>query len=52
MKKSIKICPKCRSADIGADFSAHSFAQGSVFNKYKCNSCGFEGIFFPETESK
>jgi len=49
---NIRICPKCKSKNIKADFSAHSFAQGSVFNKYKCNNCGFAGIFFPEIDKK
>ena len=46
------ICPKCKSEYISADLSASSFAQGSVFNKYKCNNCGYEGMFFPEVKSK
>lgn len=45
-----RICPKCKGRDIKSDLSSHSFAQGSIFNKFKCNKCGFEGIFFPEVD--
>lgn len=27
-----------------------SYAQGSIFNNYKCNNCGFSGQLFPEIE--
>ena len=47
-----RICPKCKSKNIEADLSAHSFAQGSVFNQYKCNKCGYAGMFFPEINKK
>ena len=50
--KNICICPKCKSKNVSPDLSAHSFAQGSVFNKYKCNKCGYEGMFFPEVNKK
>jgi len=52
MKKSLRICPKCGSSDIKAELDAQSYAQGSIFNKYKCNKCGFEGILFPEVDIK
>lgn len=46
--KTKRICPKCKSSNICPDLSADSFARGSVFNQYKCNECGYGGIFFPE----
>lgn len=50
--KTKRICPKCKSEDISSDLSAHSFAQGSIFNQYKCNKCGYAGMFFPEINKK
>ena len=43
-----KICPKCKSPDVSPDFSIQAFGQKAEFNKYKCNKCGFNSIFFPE----
>ncbi len=51
MKKSKRICPKCKSKNISADLSASSFAKGSVFNQFKCNNCGYIGIFYPEVKN-
>ncbi|MCK4521187.1 MAG: hypothetical protein KAU20_01345 [Nanoarchaeota archaeon] len=51
-KKLIKICPKCKSTDISPDLSVQSYAQGSFFNQYKCNDCGYNGQFFPEVNEK
>jgi len=48
----MRICPKCKSIDVEADLSAQSYGKGSFFNQYKCNSCGYTGIFFPEIENK
>ncbi|MEK6983051.1 MAG: hypothetical protein AABX33_00625 [Nanoarchaeota archaeon] len=48
---NVRICPKCKKPDVSSDLSAHSFAQGSVFNNYKCNQCGHSSIFFPEIET-
>ncbi|MDP7458367.1 MAG: hypothetical protein QGH47_06585 [Candidatus Woesearchaeota archaeon] len=46
----MRFCPKCKSENVEKDLSTESFAQGSFFNKYKCNKCKFEGIFFPEKD--
>ena len=48
----IRICPKCKSTDVNADMSIQSFAQGTFFNQYKCNKCGYIGQFFPEIVEK
>jgi predicted nucleic-acid-binding Zn-ribbon protein len=45
-----RMCPKCKSRNIEADLSAQSFAKGSVFNRFKCNNCGYTGEFFPEAD--
>jgi len=44
--KMIRICPKCKSKDVGMDTS---FAAE---NQYKCYKCGFTGMFFPEVDEK
>ena len=46
----IRICPKCKSTNVEADLSAQSYGQGSFFNAYVCNDCGFTSQFFPEIE--
>ena len=43
-----RICPKCKSEDVSPDLSFQAFAQGSFFNQFKCNKCGYTGQFFPE----
>ena len=52
MIKAKRICPKCKSENIQADFSAQAFAQGSVFNQYKCNNCAYVGMLFPEVDKR
>jgi len=47
-----QICPKCKSQDISPDMSVDSYGQGSFFNAYKCNKCGYSGQFFPEVDEK
>jgi Zn ribbon nucleic-acid-binding protein len=47
-----QICPKCKSTDISKDFSVQSYGQGSFFNQYKCNKCGYTGQFFPSVTKK
>jgi predicted nucleic-acid-binding Zn-ribbon protein len=47
-KKFVRVCPKCRSMDVSHDMSVEAIARGSVFNNFKCNKCGYTGIFFPE----
>lgn len=47
-KKLIRFCPKCKSTDVIPDLSLQSYGRGSFFNQYKCNKCGFTGLFFPE----
>ena len=44
--KQIKFCPQCGSKDIEALISVISYMEG--FNRFKCNKCGYEGMFFPE----
>jgi len=46
----VRICPKCKSTDVSRDLSAAAYARGSIFNQYRCNRCGYTGIFFPETD--
>ncbi len=47
-----QVCPKCKSTDIQKDFSVQSYGQGSFFNQYKCNKCGYTGQFFPIIKKK
>ena len=47
-EKLVRICPKCKSTDISPDLSIQSYGQGSFFNGYKCNKCGYSGQLFPE----
>ena len=48
IKKSVRICPKCKSKNVSPDFSRQTFGEQSEFNAHKCNKCGYRGIFFPE----
>ncbi|HJW97308.1 MAG TPA: hypothetical protein VJ485_04065 [archaeon] len=50
--KFVRICPKCKSNDLSHDMSVGAIARGSVYNSYKCNKCGYTGIFFPEIREK
>ncbi len=52
MERKFRVCPKCRSTDVSRDLSAAAYARGSIFNQYRCNKCGYTGIFFPETDEK
>lgn len=45
-RKSIKVCPKCNSADIRLD---PFFWGGRI---YQCSKCGFRSPLFPETPIK
>jgi hypothetical protein len=46
-KKYIRVCPECHSTDTQPDMSADSYAKG-LLNQWKCNTCGYAGLFFPE----
>ncbi|MBN1860957.1 MAG: hypothetical protein JW840_05800 [Candidatus Thermoplasmatota archaeon] len=46
-KKYVRICPNCKSTDTQPDMSADSYAKG-LLNQWRCNSCGYTGLFFPE----
>lgn len=46
-KKYVRICPECQSTDTQPDLSADSYAKG-FFNQWRCNACGYTGLFFPE----
>jgi len=48
--KKIRFCPKCKSTDIEGDLSVQSFVEG--YNRFKCNKCGYSGMFFPEVDEK
>ena len=49
MKKQwVKICPKCKSRDIGSNIFTYTIAKDSFNNEYKCKKCEYEGMFFPE----
>ena len=50
MKKSKRICPKCKSHDIITDWSVENVARGFANPSFKCNNCGYVGTFFPEIE--
>ena len=52
IKKSIRICPKCKSSDVSPDFSRQTFGEQSEFNTHKCNKCGYRSVFFPENNKK
>ena len=45
-----KICPKCKGKNVSPDFSLQTFGEQSEFNKFRCNDCGYNSIFFPEIE--
>lgn len=45
-----KVCPKCGSIDIKVDFSNLVVWASGTPPKYRCNSCGYIAITFPEVE--
>ncbi|HHQ44718.1 MAG TPA: hypothetical protein ENN13_01100 [Candidatus Altiarchaeales archaeon] len=47
-EKSFQFCPKCLSKDVSNDPSLESIAGGQLFNKHKCNKCGYSALLFPE----
>ncbi|HHQ44712.1 MAG TPA: TFIIB-type zinc ribbon-containing protein [Candidatus Altiarchaeales archaeon] len=51
-EKRFQFCPKCLSKDISNDLSVDSIAGGQVFNKHKCNKCGYNALLFPEMTEK
>ena len=55
IKRKVKFCPKCKSADVATDYSAPSMTTWMIVGGpiwYKCNNCGFRSQIFPEKESK
>lgn len=48
--KNISIRPKCKSRNVSPDFSLKTFGEQAEFNKFKCNDCGYNSIFFPEVD--
>jgi hypothetical protein len=46
-KKYVRICPECQSSDTSPDLSADSYSKG-LLNQWRCNTCGFTGLVFPE----
>lgn len=48
MNKSRKVCPKCRSYNVGSDPFIDGMGAGII--SYKCNKCGYSGLLFPEIE--
>lgn len=44
----VKICPECDSIDIQTDFSVPADWALGITPRYKCNSCGYESVVFPE----
>ncbi|DAC73024.1 MAG TPA: hypothetical protein DSN98_02105 [Thermoplasmata archaeon] len=50
-KKYIRVCPECSSTDTQPDMSADSYAKG-LLNSWRCNNCGYTGLFFPEYTSE
>ncbi|MFA5102688.1 MAG: hypothetical protein WC525_06000 [Candidatus Thermoplasmatota archaeon] len=47
VKKYVRVCPECNSTDTQPDLSAESYAKG-LLNQWKCNTCGYAGVVFPE----
>ena len=43
-----RICPRCKSRHVTRDLSVAAYGQGTFFNQYVCDECGYTGIFFPE----
>lgn len=48
--KEERVCPKCGSKDVSPDLTRSAYGAGTIFNSWKCNNCGYRGIFFPEVE--
>lgn len=46
-EKYLKICPKCKSIDIGPDKSTLQ-QIGVLPQNYICKKCGYSGFVFPE----
>ncbi|OYT41576.1 hypothetical protein B6U80_01120 [Candidatus Pacearchaeota archaeon ex4484_26] len=46
-KEYVKVCPKCKSLDVRADFKLAWLGEASTF---RCNNCGYTNSFFPEVE--
>jgi transposase-like protein len=45
---NVRICPRCNSRDI--EMEKLSFALGD--RKWRCKSCSFESVLFPEITVK
>ena len=51
--ESKRMCPKCKSDNVNIDWSAEAtFSGQSTVKNFKCNKCGYAGIFFPEVDKK
>jgi len=50
-KDYILVCPKCKSTDVGTDYSNPlTVMTGFSFNSRICNACGYSANYFPEVE--
>jgi len=53
VKRMVKFCLKCKSANVTTDYSAPSMTTWMIVGGpiwYKCNNCGFRSQIFPEKE--
>lgn len=48
-KKYVRICPECKSADIGIDKSTLQMT-GALPTLYICNKCSYSNYSFPEVK--
>lgn len=47
--KYVKICPNCKSIDVGSERSTMQ-QTGILPTRYICNNCGFASFAFPEID--
>lgn len=47
-----RICPKCKGIDVTTDWSVANIAREFANPSFKCNKCGYTGVFFPEIDEK
>jgi transposase-like protein len=46
-EKSVIVCPKCKSMDVGLDKANSTQIALEFAARYVCNNCGYNGYFFP-----
>ena len=50
-KKYVKICPRCKYANVSAEKSTYIQKTGMIPTMYVCNRCGHSGYIFPEIKT-